>query len=115
MALLSDCIVWLSPGGNSALNTFDLWTPNGGVQATLPTVIYLHWGGYTGGDKSLDTPFPRGLADRGFNVLNTNYTLATPGHPSFPQPVRDVKALIRWVRTTGVAMGLSPLRGEQPP
>lgn len=107
-ANVSRDIPYNSPGGNPALNTFDLWTPNSGIQATNPTVIYLHWGGYTGGDKGLDAPISIGLADRGFNVLNANYTLATPGHPSFPQPVRDVKALIRWVRTTGVQLGMSP-------
>lgn len=100
-------IVYVSPGCQVGANQLDLFTPNGGVAAGAPTVVMIHGGGYSGGDKSWLTPWAAGLADRGYNVVNINYTLTTAGHPSYPQAVMDVMNVVRWVRTAGVSSGLS--------
>lgn len=93
---------------NAALNAMDLYTPAGGVAASAPTVVVVHGGGYSGGDKWETRGMCGMLADRGFNVLTINYTLATRDTASYPQAIRDVKAVVRWVRTDGAALGLSP-------
>lgn len=102
-------LTYHSPG-NTTRNRFDLFTGNGGVRAGAPTIIDLHGGGYTTGDKGLDQQLCGMLADMGYNVCSMNYTLAVPGvSSSFPQTFRDVRAMIAWVRTTGVTdWGLSP-------
>lgn len=95
--------------GNFNQNTFDIYTPNGGVLVGAPTVIDIHGGGYTSGDKAVDWQFCGALADRGYNVVSMNYTLAVANvSSSFPQTFRDVRAMIRWIRTEGVQIGLSP-------
>jgi len=100
---------YTSPGCWPAdVTKLDIYTANGGITPGAPTILNIHGGGYTSGDKRDDGPVCGLLADRGFNVVSINYTLATPGVPSFPQPVRDAKAAIRWIRTEGVALGLSP-------
>jgi len=95
--------------GNTTRNHFDLYTPNSGIRPGVPTILDLHGGGYTTGDKIFDQQVCGLVADRGFNVISMNYTLAVPGvSSSFPQTFRDVRAVIRWIRTTGVQWGLSP-------
>lgn len=95
--------------GNFNLNNFDIYTPNSGIAVGAPTIIDIHGGGYTSGDKAVDWQFCGALADRGYNVVSMNYTLAVPNvSSSFPQTFRDVRAMIRWVRTEGVQHGLSP-------
>ncbi len=101
-------LAYNSPG-NTTRNRFDLYTSNSGIRVGAPTIIHLHGGGYTSGDKTVDVQLCGQLADRGYNVCSMNYTLAVPGvSSSFPQTFRDVRAMVAWVRTTGVSWGLSP-------
>ncbi len=100
-------IPYFSPGGQSSL--LDLYVPDGGIPPGSPTVIFIHGGGWTGGDKANNAPFCAELSAAGYAVINTNYTLASPGNPSFPQAIHDLKAVVRWARTTGAnQFGLGP-------
>ncbi|MCC6320612.1 MAG: alpha/beta hydrolase [Phycisphaerales bacterium] len=102
-------IPYTSPGSWPVGYTrLDLYTPDGGSAPGVVTILDIHAGSYSGGDKRDDGPVCSRLADRGFNVISINYSLAGVGQPSFPQAIRDVKAAIRWVRTEGQTLGLSP-------
>ncbi|SDC30134.1 Acetyl esterase/lipase [Terribacillus halophilus] len=45
-------------------------------QGTLPIVIYIHGGGWIGGDKDAQNPFTMWIASKGYLVVNVNYGLA---------------------------------------
>jgi acetyl esterase len=77
--------------------------------ASLPTVIYIHGGGFV--VCSLDTHdrVMRLLAlDSGAAVLGVDYRLA-PEYP-FPAPLDDCVAAIRWIRDEAESLGVDPGR-----
>ena len=67
----------------------DLYRPEG--VAGFPTVIFLHGGGLTGGNKAM----PRELRERGWGVVGVGYRL----HPKVQHPVyiEDSAAAVAWV------------------
>jgi len=87
-------IAWRAP------LTLDLYRP--AANRPLPLVIFLHGGGWNGGDARQSTSMtdlPRelaALAARGYVVAGVNIRPA--GEARFPAPVQDVKAAIRWLR-----------------
>lgn len=74
-----------------------------------PVVIYVHGGGWQMGDKKdgAEERLSR-LASHGVAVLSTNYRMAPVG--LFPNPVHDIKAVVRWLRAHGSELGLSTER-----
>jgi acetyl esterase/lipase len=73
------------------------------------TILYLHGGGWTAGDKApMGTQAALLLAQvaRGWDVVSANYRLA--GTAPYPAAVDDVAAAIRWVRAHGARHGLDP-------
>jgi acetyl esterase/lipase len=93
-------------GGTSL--RLDLYTPAGATSG-LPTLLYLHGGGWAVGDKS-DAAVERlmPIVANGFAVASVNYRLV----PSvrYPAPVHDVKAAVRWLRANAAEYGLDPDR-----
>lgn len=91
-------IPYVSEGGSNTV--LDVILPDQPPRPGTPTVIMIHGGGWTTGDKSQVAEFCAELARLGYPVVNINYTLATPGVPSHPQAVKDVKSVIRWIRSS---------------
>ena len=60
----------------------------------LPTLIWIHGGGWTGGTKESATGIPAYLA-MGMNVVNVEYRLARVA--SAPAAVEDCRCALRWV------------------
>jgi acetyl esterase/lipase len=77
-------------------------TDDGGV------VVYVHGGGFVVGDRGTDHGRVRALADHGVTVVVPDYRKA-PG-TSFPDPVDDVRAAVRWVRANGDLVGVGDPR-----
>jgi acetyl esterase/lipase len=99
-------LVYARVGGTSL--RLDLYTPSE-APSGLPTLLYLHGGGWAVGDKS-DAVAERlmPIVANGFAVASMNYRLI----PSvrFPAPVHDVKAAVRWLRANAAEYGLDPDR-----
>ncbi|MDP6479767.1 MAG: alpha/beta hydrolase [Phycisphaerales bacterium] len=95
-----------SPGSTDP--TLDVYTSDDGLLSGAPTVLYIHGGGWYSGDKAWDVPIYSPIADARYGVVACNYTLSADMMPSYPQVVHDVKAVVRWIRTEGVSLGLSP-------
>lgn len=94
------------PAGRT--NLLDLYRPRNGP-ATGPTLIYLHGGGFTSGDKRREGQLAMyRLASRGWTCVSANYRL-TP-EVQLPEYVIDLKRVIAWVRTEGVELGADPSR-----
>ena len=60
----------------------------------LPTLIWIHGGGWTQGDKA-QGPIDRILAD-GFAAASINYRFSTEA--TFPAQIHDCKAAVRFLR-----------------
>ncbi|RLV56672.1 alpha/beta hydrolase [Aeromicrobium phragmitis] len=72
----------------------DLYLP--GADGPHPVVVFVHGGGFDGGDKG-PSPYHRYLADRGYAVVDVQYRLARPGRPTWDLAVNDVGCALTWV------------------
>jgi len=98
------------PGVNGDV-AFDFYAPKDYLnRQNIPVFIWVHGGGWSGGDKSLDRAIAEKIASRGFIVLNLNYTLAPAVSPTiYPTPyiaptpytvgVKDILAAVELVKS----------------
>lgn len=61
----------------------------------LPTVVWVHGGGWVAGNKNDVANYARILAARGYTVVGVNYSIA-PG-ATYPVPVRQVNAALGYL------------------
>jgi acetyl esterase/lipase len=92
-------------GGGEDLR-MDIYFPAASVSRPAPAVMYVHGGGFVGGDKRSGAGFydVRGLVDRGYVVASVDYRLA-PDDP-FPAAIEDVKCAVRFLRSQAAALGI---------
>ena len=85
----------------------DLHVPDG--PGPWPLVVWVHGGGWQGGDKALA---PAGAqlrqATRGYAVASVNYRLS--GVAPHPAQIHDVKAAVRWLRLHAAEYRVDPSR-----
>lgn len=76
----------------------DILRPQPMPKGKLPVVVFIHGGGWMGGDKQGHggVEWSPKMVDHGFIVVNINHRLS--GDAPFPAAVHDVKAAIRWIR-----------------
>lgn len=80
----------------------DLYRPAG--SAVLPAVLIVHGGGWIAGDRTMERPFAKQLAARGYVVAPVSYRLHREGR--FPAPVYDLKEAVRWLRAHAAEHGI---------
>ena len=61
----------------------------------LPTMVYIHGGGWTGGTKESRSVAILPYLDMGMNVVNVEYRLARVAQA--PAAVEDCRCALRWV------------------
>lgn len=88
----------------------DLFLPTPQQSPGRPAVLYLHGGGWRSGDRSYGmypwhAPI---LAANGFVVASASYRF-TDVSP-FPAQLHDVKAAVRWLRSSASSCGIDPDR-----
>lgn len=99
----------LSPAGDERLDVaygehprhrLDVYLPTGRSRGT---VVYVHGGGFIGGDKNSDGVFyvniGRWLARNGWTAVIPNYRLA-PGD-TWPAGARDLAGVMQWLGSNG--------------
>ncbi len=73
-----------------------------------PGVVFVHGGGWTGGDKGSWAAQARDLAAKGYVAVSVNYRLA-PNH-SYPANIEDVQRAVRWLRSQSAAYHVDTAR-----
>jgi acetyl esterase/lipase len=74
----------------------------------LPTLIYIHGGGWVGGDKDAMLFALLPYLEMGFAVVNVEYRLARVALA--PGAVEDCRCALRWVLNHSEAYGFDPAR-----
>ena len=69
------------PYGEGAANKFDLYVPADKSEDAYGLAVYLHPGGFTGGDKAEDAEMLEWLCSKGYVAAGINYTLFTEENP----------------------------------
>jgi acetyl esterase/lipase len=72
----------------------DVWQ-NQESKKPLPTVMYIHGGGFEFGDRMSAVPQLFPYLNKGWNVVNVEYRLS--GQALAPAAVEDVRCALRWV------------------
>jgi acetyl esterase/lipase len=81
----------------------DLYLPKGPGRP-LPVVIWIHGGGWQGGNKEKPLVLP--MAKLGFAIASISYRLSS--RATFPAQIHDCKAAVRWVRANALKYQLDP-------
>ena len=92
----------------SAQQRLDLYLP--AATGPSPVIIYLHGGGWVGGDKASpdDVAVIAPLVEHGFAVVSANYRFATEAR--FPAQLDDARAALAWARANATRYGLDTKR-----
>jgi acetyl esterase/lipase len=93
-------------GGESL--KLDLYLPAEDRAALRPGIVFIHGGGWSGGDKSEFADMAREMAGRGYVAVSVNYRLAPKYR--FPANVEDVQKAVRWLRRHAAEYRLDPAR-----
>jgi acetyl esterase/lipase len=84
----------------------DVFGPNGDVQHSYPGIVFLHGGGWVGGDRNSHMPLMQALAAEGMIVASLDYTLAIHENaPALPKMIDDITAGIAMLESFAPVVG----------
>lgn len=83
----------------------DLYSPVG-LKKPVPGLIFIHGGGWSGGDKKVYRLHAIRFAQRGYVVASIAYRFS--GEATFPAAVQDAKCAVRWMRACGKPYNIDP-------
>jgi acetyl esterase/lipase len=86
--------------GNRQLR-MDLFEPAKSDGKSFPAILFIHGGGWSSGDRSMEFPLAQRLATRGFVTAAVEYRLSPEAR--YPAAVHDLKAAVRWLRAHAAA------------
>jgi acetyl esterase/lipase len=95
--------------GNEAWH-LDAWMPPARFPRPRPAIVFVHGGGWRGGDKSRGRwqTDPEHFSRLGYVTLSVNYRLTDQA--PFPACLEDVKCSVRWLRDHARHLGVDPGR-----
>lgn len=93
-------------GGGRAL-VLDLYQPET-RDDSVPGLIFIHGGGWAGGDKNMYRYYGGVFAQKGYVLASIGYRLS--GEAPFPAALHDCKCAIRWMRANADKLGVDPDR-----
>ena len=99
--------------GEARKEKLDLYFPSGTARADRPAVVFIHGGGFTGGDKAeyRSASVSADLCRAGYVVVSCNYVLGAKDKPGvWPRNIADCRDAVRWMRANADALGLDPDR-----
>jgi acetyl esterase/lipase len=97
--------------GAARKEKLDLYFPSGAQRADRPAVVFIHGGGFTGGDKAeyRSASVSADLCRAGYVVVSCNYMLGPKTKAGvWPQNIADCRNAVRWVRAHAKELGVNP-------
>jgi acetyl esterase/lipase len=94
---------YVDGSGQTQALQLDLLLP-ASAPAPLPTVLWIHGGGWFSGSRTPLPSGPAGLCSRGYAVASVDYRFA-PAWP-WPAQLHDVKGAVRWLRAHAATYNL---------
>ncbi len=78
------------------------------ITGSLPAILFIHGGGWSSGDRSMEEPLAQRLAGKGFVTATVEYRLSPEAR--FPAAVLDLKSAVRWLRARAAVYGIDTAR-----
>lgn len=97
-------VVYGKGGGEDLL--LDLVKPKDNGGAPRPGIVFLHGGGWKGGDKNAGIWILETLARRGYVGVTINYRLT--GKAKWPAQIEDCKCAVRFLRAKAAEYNIDP-------
>ena len=97
--------------GEARKEKLDLYFPPGSARSDRPAVVFIHGGGFTGGDKAeyRSASVSADLCRAGYVVVSCNYVLGPKSKEGvWPQNIADCRNAVRWVREHAKELGVNP-------
>lgn len=106
---LQDSVLLDQSYGNDAAQRVDVYLPAGRVAAKTSSVVFIHGGGWTTGDKQDFTEAVKEWRRRypQFAFFNMNYRLASPREHHFPAQEEDMQLLMRYIQQHSAAFNIT--------
>jgi hypothetical protein len=89
-------------------HVLDFWEPEPGVAGQPPLVVWIHGGGFRGGDKRSVAPYLAAWRRAGFAVASIHYRLSQ--HAPAPASFQDGARAIQFLRSKAGEWGFDPRR-----
>lgn len=88
------------PYGNDSDQVFDLYLPADRTVNTK-TIILIHGGGWTSGDKADMNPFKNYIKEQipGYAIVNMNYRLADENNQPYPMQINDITSVVNYLKS----------------
>jgi acetyl esterase/lipase len=85
--------------GNDSDQVFDLYLPFGRTEETK-TLVLIHGGGWTSGDKADMNGFKDFIKDQmpTYAIVNMNYRLADDNNQPYPMQINDITTVVNYIR-----------------
>jgi acetyl esterase/lipase len=81
--------------GDDPKQSLDVYSPTVGKGKKLPVILYVHGGGWTGGDKSNVAEKPSFFTNKGYVFVSVNHRLSPKA--SYVEMANDVSSAVKWV------------------
>jgi acetyl esterase/lipase len=100
--------------GNPVSLTLDVYRPAGDTATSRPTVMWMHGGFFSGGDKSHGTRIATDYASRGYVAVSVNYRLRPSAshwrdtYLASLDAYDDAVAAVEWLRVHAADYGIDP-------
>lgn len=88
----------------------DVYEPRAWSVFPRPSILLIHGGGWTGGDKDGERDLAASLVPQGFVAFAINYRLAHEGRNRYPAQIQDARRAVRWIRLHAHDFGADPDR-----
>ena len=95
-----------APGIAAGAQSLDIYAPKGAQK--LPVLVYVHGGGWKGGDKLAVGAKTEFFTSAGWVFISINYRLLPAG--KHPNNVQDVAAALAWIHSNIARHGGDPMR-----
>lgn len=84
--------------GNDSNQVFDIYLPANRTEDTK-TLILIHGGGWTSGDKTDMNPFKEFIIEQlsEYAVVNMNYRLADENNQPYPMQINDISSVVNYL------------------
>lgn len=97
--------------GDHRQQAFDLWLAESADGKPTPLCIFIHGGGFRGGDKrSVSPALIRRYLDAGVSFASLNYRLTNGGEFPYPVPMHDAARGLQFIRSRAADWNLDPDR-----
>lgn len=92
--------------GADPLQALDLYETSAASETTVPCIMYVHGGGWRGGDKNDVPTWALALRQHGYHVASTNYRLTWSS--THPAQIEDVESAVRYLKDHASTYNLDP-------